>query len=161
MYQQKKAGCFPGRLVVECIPKEESTFRFRVYKAFYYVPSEDSFFNEITVPIGFKTDFASVPWAFRQFIPKSGRYNEAAVVHDYLCYLWKKNKYGIIYRKHADALFYEMMDVLGVGGVKKKVMFMGVGLYTHLVGYRLMPIKKRYKYSGKTGYKNRIKSKGE
>ena len=142
---QKKArglGYFPERLIVECIPKEASMFRYEVYMDFIYMASKDSFFDEIIVPSGFKTDFASVPWFFRRFIPKTGRYNEAAVVHDYLCYLWKKNNFGIKYRKEADQVFYEMMEVLGVKGVKRKFMFFGVGLYTKALDWKLIRLKK-------------------
>lgn len=38
----------------------------------------------IYIPDGYATDFASVPFFARGFIPKDGNYNQAAVVHDYL-----------------------------------------------------------------------------
>lgn len=37
----------------------------------------------LTVPMGFVTDFASIPMPFRMVLPRSGRYNFAAVLHDY------------------------------------------------------------------------------
>ena len=38
----------------------------------------------VTVPTGFVSDGASVPWPFRMLIPRDGRYRDAAWVHDYL-----------------------------------------------------------------------------
>lgn len=38
----------------------------------------------ITAPKGFDTDFASIPWFFRRIFPKSGEWNAAAIIHDYL-----------------------------------------------------------------------------
>src|SRR5690348_12260167 len=38
----------------------------------------------IRVPVGFVTDFASVPRFFWRVLPPTGRYGKAAVVHDYL-----------------------------------------------------------------------------
>ena len=141
--KKKKLGHFPYTLVTESIPATESLFRFRVfYRDFIYQPQPDSFFGQIKVPIGFKTDFASVPWLFRQFIPKSGRYNEAAVVHDYLCYLWKKNNYSNEYRQEADKIFYEMMEVLGVKRVRRKFMWFGVGMYTKALKWKLVKLGK-------------------
>lgn len=140
--EKKEVGYFPQNLVTESIPATESLFRFRIFfREFIYQPHEYSFFGTITVPIGFKTDFASVPWLFRQFIPKSGRYNEAAVVHDYLCYLWKKNGYSNEFRQEADKIFYEMMEVLGVKKARRKFMWLGVGLYTKALKWKLIRLK--------------------
>lgn len=38
----------------------------------------------VTVPIHFKTDFASTPRFLWAFFPPYGKYTEAAVLHDYL-----------------------------------------------------------------------------
>lgn len=38
----------------------------------------------VTVPAGYKTDFASVPPILWGFIPSIGRHNHAAVLHDWL-----------------------------------------------------------------------------
>ena len=46
-----------------------------------YVKAHD--FN-VTVPIHFKTDFASTPRFLWAFFPPYGKYTEAAVLHDYL-----------------------------------------------------------------------------
>lgn len=49
----------------------------------YRVGSADSG-QIIVVPAGFKTDFASIPWGFRNLFPPLGKYSRAAVVHDFL-----------------------------------------------------------------------------
>jgi hypothetical protein len=136
-----KSGYFPSNLVVECIQKEESDFRFKLFIAFTYVPPK-GFFGQITVPPGFKTDFASVPWFFRRFIPKTGKYNEAAVIHDYLCFLWKTKHFGIKYRQEADKLFYTIMGELGVKSYRRKFMWFGVGAYTKALKWKLIRLKK-------------------
>lgn len=41
--------------------------------------------NSIDVPIGFMTDFASVPRPLWALLPKWGKYGNTAVIHDY-CY---------------------------------------------------------------------------
>ena len=37
----------------------------------------------LAVPMEFVTDYASIPIPFRMILPRSGRYNFAAVLHDY------------------------------------------------------------------------------
>lgn len=85
----------------------------------YHVGSEASP-DIITVPAGFSTDFASTPWGFWNFFPKSGRYSKAAVIHDYL-YQSK-----IRSRLEADAIFLEAMGVLGVPSWQRNIMYWGV-----------------------------------
>ena len=74
----------------------------------------------IVVPMGFETDFASIPRIFRVIHPVNGRHIKAAVVHDYLC-RDKKTK-----RKMADRVFNEAMKVCGVKGWRRKQMFTAV-----------------------------------
>jgi len=86
----------------------------------YDIGSEGS--NEfIEVPVGFMTDFASVPRLFWAILPQWGTYGNAAVIHDF-CY-WqqqitkKKGKKLVtknITRKQADKIFLEGMAVLKV-----------------------------------------------
>ncbi|MDP1675419.1 MAG: DUF1353 domain-containing protein [Bacteroidota bacterium] len=72
----------------------------------YDVGSENSG-NTINVPIGFQTDFASVPRMLWWLLPKWGIYGNAAVIHDY-CY-WIQHPYT---RKQADEILKEAMIVL-------------------------------------------------
>lgn len=76
----------------------------------------------ITVPEGFITDCASVPFPAKMFIPVSGQYNQAAVVHDYLYATQTRT------RKEADDIFLEAMTVLGVNWFKRQVMYRAVRL---------------------------------
>ena len=84
----------------------------------------------ITVPAGFITDFASVPAVVRWLIPKSGKHNQAAVLHDFL-YQNLKNQWagwvGKRYtRKECDGHFLEGMRILGVNWVKRYTMYRAV-----------------------------------
>jgi len=96
----------------------------KVLEAFeYHVGKKDSK-EVITVPIGFKTDFASIPRAFYTLIgPPTGEYGKAAVIHDYLY----RNAIGT--RKRADKIFYEAMGVLGVSAWKRKVIYWAVRIF--------------------------------
>jgi hypothetical protein len=115
---------FPERLYVSCIPAwEKDKFRYEVARYFDYITKDEEL---IRVPIGFKTDFATT-WIFRFILPKTGKHNEAAVVHDYLCYLANKGQYS---RKRADKIFKEAMSVLKVNPIRKHVMYGGVATYT-------------------------------
>lgn len=129
---------FDENLVVECLRGEKSGFRYRVKEDFTYYA--DAGFV-VVVAKGFKTDFASVPWFFRRFVPKTGVYNEAAVVHDYLCYMWKKMKYSISYRENADKIFLEAMIKLGANSIRRRLMYYGVAAYTKALKYKLLKLK--------------------
>lgn len=76
----------------------------------------------ITVPIGFKTDLASIPRVFRAAIPTNGKHRLAAVIHDYL-YSSKKESRGI-----CDKVFLEAMVISGVPWWKRKLMYRAVRL---------------------------------
>ena len=56
----------------------------------------------ITVPVGFKTDFATIPSWIPFVRPENGKWRKASVVHDYLC---KED----IPKKYADKVFYYAM----------------------------------------------------
>lgn len=119
---------FSDNLTLKCLPSAENDFRFEVYeKPFEYYTKDDEI---ISVPVGFRTDFASVPWFFRRIIPATGRYNEATVIHDYLCYLSNRLEYN---RRKADRVFYEAMSDLKVGKLKSLIIYFGVRLYTEIL----------------------------
>ena len=60
-----------------------------IWKRFrYYVGDLDSK-EVVNVPVGFQTDFASIPAILRPLVSKWGKYGKAAIVHDY-CY-WEQN----------------------------------------------------------------------
>jgi hypothetical protein len=76
--------------------------------------------GKVTVPAGFATDFASVPRAFWRIIPPWGKYNRAAVVHDWI---YSENRFS---RKAADWIFLDLMRRLGVSWWKRTVMYRAV-----------------------------------
>lgn len=100
----------------------------------YHVGAKNSE-ERIFVPARYKTDLASVPWPATLFIPKSGAYNPAAVVHDFLYQRKGKilvkdsqgNTYPKFYtRKECDEIFLEAMIALGVNSFKARIMFSAV-----------------------------------
>lgn len=78
---------------------------------------------EVRVPVGFKTDFASVPRLFWRIVPPAGPHGAAAVVHDFL-YV----RQGQWTRGGVDKLFYKCLESLGVPPWKRKLMYIGVRL---------------------------------
>ena len=77
----------------------------------------------VTVPYGYRTDFASIPRAFWLILPPHGHYVPAAVIHDYLCDL--RGSTGID-SKTTHAVFREAMEVLRVPAWKRVVMYHAV-----------------------------------
>ena len=75
-----------------------------------------------TVPIGFRTDGASIPKIFWSFVgsPFTGLYRRAALIHDYLYFSQTTT------RLHADKVFLEGMKSLKVSWWKRKVMYYAV-----------------------------------
>jgi hypothetical protein len=64
------------------------------------------------IPVGTRTDFASVPRVFAWLVPDFGRYTVAAVLHDYL--LAVAVPAGTVDPVDADGLFRRAMRELGV-----------------------------------------------
>ena len=79
--------------------------------------------DRFEVPVGTKTDFASVPTIFQWLIPRSGRYTRAAVLHDYL---WRKAPDPT--RADADGIFRRTMAELRVPFLRRWVMWAAVRL---------------------------------
>jgi hypothetical protein len=80
----------------------------------------------ITVPKGFVTDFGSIPGFLWFVLPKLGKYNKAAVVHDYLYQMVREKRFS---RVVADSIFLEAMGVLEVPKWKRFVVYLGVRLF--------------------------------
>lgn len=74
-----------------------------------------------TAPVGFKTDFASIPKAVRGFIDEDeSDIRDAAVIHDWLY------STGELPRSVADIILRDAMRELGAGFVKASVVFLAV-----------------------------------
>ena len=73
-----------------------------------------------TVPMGFGTDFASVPRAFWSVFPPYGKHTKSAVLHDWL-YVTQP-----VSRKDADGLFRRTMREAGVSRWRRYTMWAAV-----------------------------------
>lgn len=82
--------------------------------------------HRIEVPIGFLTDFASVPRFFWRIFPPWDTHRLSAVVHDYLCVSSE------VPRKEADLIFLDLMQRQGVSWWKRTVMYRAVRTYAVL-----------------------------
>lgn len=82
----------------------------------------------ITVPAGFVTDFASIPRALWVWLPPTGKYGKAAVIHDYLYRTGEANGEAVT-KDYADAVFRRAMEELGVGRVRRTLMWLAVSVF--------------------------------
>ena len=78
----------------------------------------------ITVPEGFVTDFASIPWGMRNLFRVNSKHKRPALLHDYL-YSKAAAKLGHS-RRDADREFLKFMIAVGVGGVRRYLMYKAV-----------------------------------
>jgi Protein of unknown function (DUF1353) len=77
-----------------------------------------------TVPIGFRTDFASVPRAAVWLVPRFGVYTYAAVLHDYFCRVGIHA--GAISAVDADGVFRRVLGELGTPTFLRWLIWCGV-----------------------------------
>ena len=129
---KRERNSFLTPLVVEVLPSGK---RFRLYNDFTYLWRRE--YIEIHVQRGFETDFASIPRSLRIIIPKLGRYNKAAVIHDaiYQDHIIKLGDHisFIFNRKWADICFLDAMADLGVAKWKRTLMYWAVRIGGFLV----------------------------
>lgn len=105
---------FLNELIVKENPSNPEEFI--LVEDLIYQGNTDTF----TVPAGFITDFASVPRILWNLFPPYGKYTKAAVLHDYFYIV------QTISRKDADGLFRRTMRELGVGKVRRWLMWAAV-----------------------------------
>ena len=79
---------------------------------------------KVEVPLGFVTDFASIPSAFHFIVQPFGRHAPAAVLHDYLYAVGQKKS-----RRLADRLFLNAMREAGVPALRRSIMYRMVRLF--------------------------------
>ena len=111
---------FTTKLVLEYLPKIN---RWKTRRKLVYFVGEEYSEDKIVVPRGFITDLASVPWPFSMFVPKSGKYNAPAVLHDFIC------SQKIRSRAECDRIFLEAMEVVGVPLFKRRIMYRAVRMF--------------------------------
>ncbi len=97
---------FTSELIVQPLPDGKNWELKRPFS--YHVGSQYSR-EYIKVPVGFITDFASIP-KFLWFLPYWAKVNKSAVLHDYL-YQRKRIMAEKITRKQADDVWLEAMLV--------------------------------------------------
>ena len=115
---KRERNSFKTPLIVEVM---ESGKRFRLHHSFTYLWKRWNI--EIRISAGFITDFASIPRLLRLLIPKLGRYNKAAVIHDAL---YQGTVRINVTRQEADIIFLDAMEDLGVAKWKRTLMYWAV-----------------------------------
>jgi hypothetical protein len=105
-------GEYKGEAVLSMLPDGRNM---QLLKPFSYVDPKGQTWN---VPAGTKTDGASIPrilWL--TYPPFTGKYRQAAVVHDYYCQLRSRTW------KDTHKVFYEAMLTSGVPEKTAKIMY--------------------------------------
>jgi hypothetical protein len=80
-------------------------------------------FSAVNVPVGFVTDFASIPRIFWSLLRPDGRYTYPAIVHDYL--YWTQT----VPRESADLILDFGMEDFGVDKVTRLAIYEPVNLF--------------------------------
>ncbi len=82
----------------------------------------------ITVPEGFISDGASVPWPLNIVLNRWGRYRRAACLHDHLCALIRTGHPSphARTRKEADKIFSQANSASGVSLPLRGILYAGV-----------------------------------
>jgi hypothetical protein len=111
---------FTGPVVVQEVDRGDGS-RWQLIEPLTYQGRDEPF----VVPVGFETDFASVPRAFTWLIPRYGRYTKAAILHDFLS---KRAEAGEFAWVDADGIFRRTMRELGVPIVRRWLMWAAVRL---------------------------------
>lgn len=95
-----------------------------VAEPFHFWRGDDEATGEhITVPKGFRTDYASVPRVLRSFLSPKKKIAKPAVIHDYLY------STGSVSKKEADTIFLEAMKVNKVNPIKRFVYYQAVNIF--------------------------------
>src|SRR5690349_9717405 len=98
-----------GNVAVE----EVDATSWRLLKPVVYQGRDQTF----EVPVGFVTDFASVPNAFTWLVPRYGAYTKAAILHDFLC------GGTLVSRADADGIFRRTLREFGVSLLRRWIMW--------------------------------------
>lgn len=115
-----------GEIIVEYLQDEKKEQLWKLVEPIVVVLSNG---NPLTAPSGFVTDFASVPKVFWSVIAPIGKYNLAAVIHDYF---YTEHPYGDMpsNRKYADREFLRWLNfTTPKHTTRNKIMFFAVRLF--------------------------------
>ena len=111
---------FTGDVVVRELAAADGS-RWRLEEPLSYTGRDETF----VVPVGFTTDFASVPQALTWLVPRYGRYTKAAILHDHL---WRLCAEGRFAWADADGLLRRAMRELDVPFLRRWLMWGAVRL---------------------------------
>lgn len=121
---------FPKKLKISPL---NGTGFWSLNETFQYLPMMNLCFKTsempisiISVPIGFITNFASVPRIFRNIVQQWGDHGKAAVIHDYL---YSSGNFYNLTRKEADLVFLEAMKYSKVPFLKRQLLYRLVRLF--------------------------------
>jgi hypothetical protein len=106
--------------------RKEFTFQLKI--------APDVLIWNITIPKGFITDLASIPRLFWIVFPPLGKWNRAAILHDYLYSIPECSSFL------ADTIFREAMAQLKVPVWRRVVMYYAVRVYS-VLGFRHRRLK--------------------
>lgn len=76
-----------------------------------------------TIPAGFESDGATVPRFLWWYVPPTGPYLPAVLIHDFLY------QHAIGSKAQADKTFYTALQQLPVGRCKSRLMYWGVKIF--------------------------------
>lgn len=125
---------FTTKLIAEF---EDDGIHYVIWQLFAYAIGALNSGIVVSVPVGYRTDLASVPWWIRWLLPPNGKYGKAAVIHDFICSYRTVNMNGVavyVTRKTGDLIFLEAMGVLNVPAWQKWSMFYAVRAYAIATG---------------------------
>lgn len=112
---------FTQPLILEALATERrGRGEFLTYLPFTYEVGHLGSGDKVTVPSGYNTDLASIPWFARPFIPIAGRMAKPALVHDWLV---EQND------PRANEIFDEALKVAGVGNPTRWLMVTAVRIW--------------------------------
>ncbi len=77
-----------------------------------------------TIPSGYRTDFGSVPWFVQWFIPRTGVWTLATVLHDWL--ITDGIPAGLVTSRQTDGVFRRVLREEGVDPVRRRLMWAAV-----------------------------------
>ena len=123
---------FIGSLTMTQLEGEQTWRRWTLVHPLVYERGEYESGRLITCPEGFITDGPTIPRIFWAVLPVWGSWGKAGVVHDWLCFCIASGKPNpeAKTRTEADAIFYEVMTVLGVSFITRWLLYIGVRIGT-------------------------------
>lgn len=127
MAREAPVNNFQGRLVAEQL---EDGYHWMIAESFTYRLGDPNGIAYVRVPVGFVTDFASIPRGlWNIWPPAAGKHSKPAVIHDVLYqrgYVEHERHRTPISRKDADDIFKEALEVAGVGWLSRQLIYAGV-----------------------------------